>query len=81
MDCLKTPPLPHTHTLSSPVKQMLVLEVSLIRPTFRVRGVECGGASLMYGTRCPLPDVVRAYMQVWHEVFRTGCELINRLPP
>lgn len=53
------------------VKQMLVLEVSLIGPAFSVRGVERGGAaSLMYGTRCPLPDVVQAYMQVWHEVFQ-----------
>lgn len=65
---------------SSSVKQMLVLEVSLIRPTFSVLGVERGGASLMYGTRCPLPDVVQAYMQVWHEVFRAGRELINLLP-
>lgn len=43
-------------------------------------GVERGGASLMYGTRCLLPDVEQAYMQVWHEGFRAGRELINLLP-
>lgn len=45
-----------------PVKQMLVLEASLIRPTFSVER-ESG---LMYGTRCLLPDVVQAVMKVWH---------------
>lgn len=59
---------------------MLVLEVSLIGPAFSVLGVERGGASLMYGTRCLLPDVVQADMQVWHEVSRAGRELINLLP-
>lgn len=33
----------------------------------------------MYGTRCLLPDVVQADMQVWHEVSRAGRELINLL--
>lgn len=52
---------------------MLVLEVSLIRPTFTV----CGACNveelvLMYGTRCPLPDVVQADKQVWHEASFQG---------
>lgn len=69
--CLRTIAVP-VPPPTTPVKQMLVLEVSLIRPTFSARGVERGGASLMYGTRCPLPDVVQADMQVWHEASFQG---------
>lgn len=65
-------PLHILHTPLSPVQQMLVLEVSLIRPVFSVWGVDRGAASLMYGTRCPLPDVVQADMQVWHEASFQG---------